>query len=378
MYSKHDISTVCIPTDCADAIFRLYHSHPTGGHFRPSKTITKLLRSVWWPGLSHDVHERCKTCLVCFQHNPPRSTNRALLQSAPYPSGPWTNIQIDFIGPSFTAAGGYKYCLVIIDKFTKWIEAFLTKNNTALTAARILLREVICRWGIPGILDSDQGSHFTGKVFTKLMELLEIDHKLHVSYHPQSSGVVERSNRTLKVWLSKFCADHPTQWMKGLPLCLMAIRSIPHATTGISPYQAMTGHLMRLPGCTVVMTEQALEQLEGNVKLQGTAEETWVKEMLKIIQETSRFVASNTGKAKQSMKQQFDTTVNHVEYEIGDEVMVRVYGKKESPFAPRWKGPFEILEKASPAVYLIATPLSSKLTKWYHVNQLKTVKKGKG
>uniref|UniRef100_A0A4W3JTQ2 Integrase catalytic domain-containing protein n=1 Tax=Callorhinchus milii TaxID=7868 RepID=A0A4W3JTQ2_CALMI len=274
-------------------------------------------------------------------------------------------------GPMHSPAKQYpiptdpQYCLVIINKFTKWAEAFPTKNNTALAAARILLRE---------------GSHFTGEVFTKLMEPLEIDHKLHVSYHPQSLGVVERSNRTLKVLLAKFCADHPMQWMKGLPLCLMAIRSTPHATTGISPYQAMTGRLMRLPGCTAVMTKQALEQREGNVKLQGAAEETWLKDVLKVIQETNRFVATNTGKAKQHMKRQFDLRVNNSEYEIGDEVMVRVLGvisnariiKKESPFAPQWKGPIEILEKTSPAVYLIAMPLSSKDAKWCHINQLKT------
>lgn len=269
-------------------------------------------------------------------------------------------IQIDFIGPLATTQGGYKYCLVIIDKFTKWIEAFPTKNCTALSAARVLLREVICRWGIPMTLDSDQGTHFNREVFTKLMTLFEIQHKLHIPYHPQSSGVVKRSKRTLKTLLKKFYADHPTQWVSTLPMWLMAIRSTPHATMGISPYQAMTGRLMRLPGCTRVMTQEALTQVSGNITLQGSAEETWMQNTLQSIQQTDKFVAQNTGRAKKVMERAYNNTTSITKKAIGDKVMIRVYGQIKSPFDAKWKGPFEILEKASPAICSICHPLLNR------------------
>eukprot|EP00062_Callorhinchus_milii_P023355 gi/632982123/ref/XP_007907965.1/ PREDICTED: uncharacterized protein LOC103189397 [Callorhinchus milii] len=220
-----------------------------GGHFSPSKTITKIRNSVWWPGLSDDVLIRCKK-------------------------------------PLLTASGGYKYCLVIIDKFTKWMEAFPTKNNTALTAVRILLCEVICR-----------------------------------SAHTMVEGTaIVFDGNSLN------------------PTCYY-------------------GHLT-IPGYDETTRLHCGNDERGTGT--GTVEEAWLKDMLKVIQGTNSFVAINMGKSKQGMKRHYDSLVNYEEYEVGDEVMTRIYRKKQSAFAPKWKGPYEIMEKASPAMYLVYMPLSAK------------------
>jgi hypothetical protein len=83
--------------------------------------------------------------------------------------------------------------LVIVDCFSRWVEAYPTKKGTA-QHTKILIQEIIPRWGFPEQLDSDQGTHFTGKVCQKVARLLNIDWQRHCPYHPQSSGQVECTN----------------------------------------------------------------------------------------------------------------------------------------------------------------------------------------
>uniref|UniRef100_A0A803JYW4 Gypsy retrotransposon integrase-like protein 1 n=1 Tax=Xenopus tropicalis TaxID=8364 RepID=A0A803JYW4_XENTR len=356
---------VCVPPECADDFFQIFHSHPVGGHFSAEKTLHKILQSVWWPSIKDDVNSKCSSCLPCLQVNPPSCTNRSLLRSTPPAEGPWSQIQIDFIGPLPKTPGGFSHCLVVIDVFSKWIEAFPTRNQKALTAAKVLISELFSRWGLPKVVASDRGTSFTGQVFSQLQKLLDIKHELHIAFHPQSSGTVERGNRTLKTMLTKFCAEKPSTWAQMLPLCLMAIRSTPHSTTGVSPYQAMTGRLMRMPGNLLIPSATPL--------LQGAVTEAWVKNVAEHINEVNKFVARNIGHSKSQIKKYFDKKVRLFEYNVGDLVMVRDFGKKEHSFTPIWRGPFTVVDKASPATYLVKTVGGKgKVTlKWYHINQMK-------
>ena len=104
-------------------------------------------------------------------------------------------------------------------------------NMEAVTVAKILVNEVIARFGIPNQIHSDQGKQFESKLFKELCQLLQID-KRTTPYHPQSDGMVERFNRTLVTMLSNFVNDHHTDWDELIPYVLMAYRSCEHETTG--------------------------------------------------------------------------------------------------------------------------------------------------
>ena len=73
-------------------------------------------------------------------------------------------------------------------------------------------------------------------VMTALLEMLGVEAKFHVAYHPQSSGQVERANRTIVGMLRKYVKANGKDWDVKLPLVLMAIRSTPHRSTGVSPF----------------------------------------------------------------------------------------------------------------------------------------------
>jgi transposase InsO family protein len=87
---------------------------------------------------------------------------------------------------------GYKYLLVLINSFSGWMEAFPTKWETAQVVAKVLLKEIISRYGIPETLGSDNGLAFISNVLQGLAWAVGTNWKLHCKYKPQSSGQVER------------------------------------------------------------------------------------------------------------------------------------------------------------------------------------------
>ena len=96
----------------------------------------------------------------------------------------------------------YRYLLVLVDTFLGWVEAFPTKGETIVFAKKIL-EEIVPRYGLPVTMGSDNGPAFMSQIVQGLAQALGTKRKLHCEHNPQSSGQVERMNRTLKETLTK-------------------------------------------------------------------------------------------------------------------------------------------------------------------------------
>ena len=96
------------------------------------------------------------------------------------------------------------------------------KNIEAVTVADLLVKEFICRYGIPRQIHSDQGRQFESEVFQQMCLLFDIDKTRSTAYHPQSNGLVERFNRTLLNMLTKFVSS---DWGQKLHFLMLAYRS---------------------------------------------------------------------------------------------------------------------------------------------------------
>ncbi len=97
-------------------------------------------------------------------------------------------IALDILGELPMTENGNKYILVISDYFTKWTESFPMQNMEARTCARILVEEVVSRFGVPYRIHSDQGRQFEGNVFREMCLLLQVEKTRTTPYHPQSDG----------------------------------------------------------------------------------------------------------------------------------------------------------------------------------------------
>ena len=160
---------------------------------------------------------------------------------------PSERITLDVLGPLPTSESGNKYVLLIADYFTKWPEAYPLPNQEAITIAEVLVKEYICRFGVPLEIHSDQGRNFESNVFQEMCSLLGIRKTRTTPLHPQSDGMVERMNRTLEAQLSKFVDEHQRDWDHYVPFLMMALRSATHETTKCSPAMLQFGHELRIP-----------------------------------------------------------------------------------------------------------------------------------
>ena len=154
-------------------------------------------------------------------------------------SRPGTYWEVDFTEVK-PGKYGYKYLLVFVDTFSGWTEAFPTKNETAQIVAKKILEEILPRYGFPVMIGSDNGPAFVSKVSQGLASILGADWKLHCAYRPQSSGQVERMNRTLKETLTKLTMETGANWVVLLPYALFRVRNSPYKL-GLTPYEIIHG-----------------------------------------------------------------------------------------------------------------------------------------
>ena len=115
---------------------------------------------------------------------------------------------------------GYCYLLVLVNTFSGWVEAYSTKREIATMVAKKLLEEIVPRFGLLVTISSDNGPAFVSQIVQGLALAPGTKWKLHCKYNPQSSGQVERMNRTLKETLAKLAIETGGDWVTLLPFAL--------------------------------------------------------------------------------------------------------------------------------------------------------------
>ncbi|UYV73938.1 K02A2.6-like [Cordylochernes scorpioides] len=219
------------------------HSSPTGGHFGIRKTLAKARERFIWPESRADVKKWCRNCTQCSAKKGPTTRSNGKLKI--YNVGaPFERIAIDVVGPFPKSDLRNKYILVIMDYFTQWPVAVPIPDQEASTVSEALLQDWVYFFGVPRILHSDQERNFETNIFQELCRRLSIEKTRTTPLYPQSDGMVERFNRTLKT-----TPDHVYQH---LPMILMAYRSAEHESTGYSPARMLFGHEIRMP-CDVLL-----------------------------------------------------------------------------------------------------------------------------
>ena len=172
------------------------------------------------PGLHVDVRKLYVSCPFC-QKAKPASTQYSPPHSLPVISEPFSRIAMDIFGPLNRNKNGNSYILVVIDYATKWPEAYAIPNTTSETVISCLL-DLTTHLGTPSEILSDNGTNFVSKTM-KQYSAMTGTRQIHTSpYHPQTDGMVERFNSTLKQLLCKLMQKRPDikEWDDYLPFIL--------------------------------------------------------------------------------------------------------------------------------------------------------------
>ena len=127
-----------------------------------------------------------------LNHEPPSELYN---MTSPWPFSVWGINVIRRIAPK--ALNGHEYILVAIDYFTKWVEAASYFELKAKHVAWFIENNIICRYGVPQEIISDNGSHFEGEV-RKITKLYNTEHHKFAPYRPQTNGAIEAANKNVK------------------------------------------------------------------------------------------------------------------------------------------------------------------------------------
>ena len=123
---------------------------------------------------------------------------------------------------------------------------YMLKSLIAKAICDVLL-DLFANVGVPKVMVSDCGTNFTSQLTRELLTRLGCSPRFNTPGHPEASGMVELFNQTCKNMLSHIIQQHQRQWRKYLPLAVWALREVPNATTGTSPYMLVYGRTPRGP-----------------------------------------------------------------------------------------------------------------------------------
>ena len=245
-HSQEDVLVFVVPTHKKRAA--IDGCHRFAGHQGRDRTVSLVKEWFWWPGMIQDTMNSVRNCAHCVQFE-------AHMQKPPLRpilcTEPMDLVHIDYVKMEITVGAKekpvVKDVLVVEDHFTRYIQAYVTKNHTARTTARVLYNEYFSVFGFPHRLMSDQAPEFSRKVIAAMCDLLGVSKVCTSPYHPQSNGVVERAHQTLRRMIGKMDPEKRSKWPSHLGTVIIAYNATRSLVMGFSPYFLMFGWRPRLP-----------------------------------------------------------------------------------------------------------------------------------
>ncbi|KAL1254106.1 hypothetical protein QQF64_016335 [Cirrhinus molitorella] len=357
------VTQLVVPQCVREVVLTLGHSIPWAGHLGKRKTIARIRKYFYWPGLNAEVAQYCRSCPEC-QKVSIQSPCRVPLQPLPIIGTPFERLGMDVIGPVERSRSGNRFMLVVTDYATRYPEVFSLKSIKAKYVATCLM-QLFSRVGFPSEILTDQGTNFMSTLLKQVYKLLGIKSLRTTPFHPQTDGLTERFNQTLKQMLRKFVCDSGTDWDQWLPYLLFAYREVPQSSIGFSPFELLYGHEVRGPLALL------REIWEGDQR-RGEAINivSYVVQMRERLEKMTALAQVHLKEAQTHQKTWYDQSARERRFEPGQKVLVML-PSHESKLMAKWQGPYEVKRKLGPTTYEIAMSNHDRPTRILHINLLK-------
>ncbi|XP_062080081.1 uncharacterized protein LOC133784825 [Humulus lupulus] len=267
----------------------------------------------------------------------------------------WPTMEMDAMKSDFTTFSRKNLDLSSNRMFHKMggsnpIEKGLYKN-----CGNFILEYIICRFGIPKRILSDNASPFTGKATKKLLEDYQISHGKSTRYYPQGNGIAEAFNKLLLQVLSRMVHDSPTIWHEFVPLALWTYRNSKRGSTGFTPFSLVYGSEAVLPAEIAVPLAKLAMAARMDVH-QARLEE------LELVDERREKAKDNLLQYQRRMARTYDKLVRPRIFQKGELVLKAtdhvMRGMHTTKFVPNWEGPYVIEEIKDSGYCILLNPNS--------------------
>jgi transposase InsO family protein len=334
-----------VPQQLRRKLIRAVHEGALTAHPGIIHTCSLLVECAYWPRMRHDAVRHVLSCKVCQQAKRKKSQN-ILTRPVSIASRPFQHIGVDIVGPLPTTRRGNVYILTIVDHFTRWAEAIALEEQTTRSIARAIIQHVICRHGLFETMTSDNGSVFVSELADVIYKELGIKRVRTTPLHPQSNGLPERFNGTLKTTLLMWCNEEQDNWDELLAYAVFAYNTAFHVLIQEKPFYLINGRDPLLP-MDVIINRQHDEYDD----IHHYAYELTQK--LRQVHERVLEIYKQVNEERQTL---LDESTEK-SFKIGDKVWLYDPTTKVGmarKLTLRWKGPCDVLERKSDNTYRIA------------------------
>ncbi|GAA5921705.1 hypothetical protein JCM1841_007097 [Sporobolomyces salmonicolor] len=346
----------------------LHDAHDALGHLGPKKTLASLSASFYWPGMSKSVLQYVSSCDGCQRHKA-RTTRRAgKLHSLPVPPRAFSDIGLDFVGP-LPLSEGRDMLLTITDRLTGYTRLLACRSKDgAKEIAELVYRGWFALFGLPERLVSDRDKLFTSRFWRVLHERVGVTLQMSTSFHPETDGRSERTNKTVVQILRQHVSRQQRDWVRYLSTTEYVINAAVNDSTGFTPFELVLGY-------TPSLSPSAASPPSSLPAVEAILEERKVK----IREARDALAAAKVRQAEQSNKRRGEDP----EFDVGDMVMVDSADRRSryktrggdvraAKLFPRWDGPYPV-EAAFPtsSTYRLTLPPSDRAHPVFHSSKLK-------
>jgi hypothetical protein len=322
-----------------ESLFRL--AHDSMGHFGPGKCIPSLKDSFYWPNMRRDLETAyIPSCPACQRNKSKTTKPIGPLHPLPVPDGRCDSVAIDFIGP-LPFDNGFDTIITFTDRLGSDIQIIPSVSSlTADKLAEIFFDKWYCENGLPLDIVSDRDKLFMSRFWKTLHTLTGVKLKMSTSYHPETDGSSERTNKTV-IQCIRFAVERDQiGWVKALPKIRFDIMNTINRSTGFTPFQLRFGRSPRV-----------LPPLFNSLKLTST--DKLATDLLQRMQASVSEAQDNlfTAKISQAFQSNKSRSLSFP-FKIGDRVVLSTLhrrhelnagdSKRVAKFMPRFDGPFTI------------------------------------
>jgi transposase InsO family protein len=342
-YEHHSKTVPCVPEGKRRRdIIQIYHDTPVNSaHFGRDKTLRKVLDRYYWDSLTADITHYVRSCIRCRENHSVRRKPAGHLQSIAPPEGVWQLLSMDFHGPlTPSSRRGNRYIISLTDILSKFVIARAVRDCNAATTARFLQEDVICKYGTPKCILTDNGTHFTSSMMETLLRRLRIVHVYATPYHPQTNGQIERFNGTIDAKLASLSSQSRSFWDDQLPYVILNYNTSVHFTTKLIPFELMYGRAPVLP-CD-----------PQNPTIIFRPDSQYAQKLQRHILSLTNIAQQNILLAHRSVKSRYDAHRSNPSYNIDGIVLIRNVHRRHK-LDVRHEGPYLVVHRINQKTYLV-------------------------
>ena len=342
--SGHKRLQVVIPSAMRRDLLYFCHGHQSSGHFGKKRSLERLNRQYYWPGMSKQLLRWVATCPSCCVNKPGVGMGKLPLSQELF-GVRFARVAVDIISGFKTTPNDNTCMMVVTDYYTKYTRVFPLKDHKAITCATALVKGWIMHLGVPLMLHSDQGPEFQSELWQCMCECLAICKTRTNPYRPQSDGMVERFNRTLIQVLKPLVNMDLDDWDEQCEFVCHAYNSTVHSCTNCTPNLLVFGEEIIMPADLVYGVVGMNPDLPCHVMFVETLRDKF--------RSAYEMVRLELEKNANWQKTGYDTGLKKRQFNVGDRVLRYHQPLANIKLAANWDGPFTVTQVISDTTVLI-------------------------